>query len=180
MCFQILVDSGQSISYRLEQLSKLLYSIEDKVRAAAHMLVTFHPWRLSLTDREKTLLLSLFRPKVLFSRPSAMMEATGNLSYRLFLLRCFPFSFSFFFFLKLNFNDAKKQDKTYAGLWFYLIWFFLDWQVKQESLGISTKMFLKVDVESGKLFFKKSKDGPEDKYFVHNKSKTFPVYYPVE
>uniref|UniRef100_A0A7N8WXF9 phosphatidylinositol-3,4,5-trisphosphate 5-phosphatase n=1 Tax=Mastacembelus armatus TaxID=205130 RepID=A0A7N8WXF9_9TELE len=42
-------------------------------------------------------------------------------------------------------------------------------EVKQESLGISTKMFLKVDVESGKLFFKKSKEGPEDKYFVHNK-----------
>uniref|UniRef100_A0A4W6DLQ2 phosphatidylinositol-3,4,5-trisphosphate 5-phosphatase n=1 Tax=Lates calcarifer TaxID=8187 RepID=A0A4W6DLQ2_LATCA len=42
-------------------------------------------------------------------------------------------------------------------------------EVKQESLGISTKMFLKVDVESGKLYFKKSKDGPEDKYFVHNK-----------
>lgn len=32
-------------------------------------------------------------------------------------------------------------------------------------------MFLKVDVESGKLYFKKSKDGTEDKYFVHNKSK---------
>lgn len=32
-------------------------------------------------------------------------------------------------------------------------------------------MFLKVDIESGKLYFKKSKDGPEDKYFVHNKSK---------
>uniref|UniRef100_A0A8C7YYT6 Inositol polyphosphate-5-phosphatase D n=1 Tax=Oryzias sinensis TaxID=183150 RepID=A0A8C7YYT6_9TELE len=42
-------------------------------------------------------------------------------------------------------------------------------QVKQESIGMSTKMFLKVDVESGKLYFKKSKDGPEDKYFVHNK-----------
>uniref|UniRef100_A0A673CWR8 phosphatidylinositol-3,4,5-trisphosphate 5-phosphatase n=1 Tax=Sphaeramia orbicularis TaxID=375764 RepID=A0A673CWR8_9TELE len=41
--------------------------------------------------------------------------------------------------------------------------------VKQESLGISTRMILKVDVESGKLYFKKSKDGPEDKYFVHNK-----------
>lgn len=44
-------------------------------------------------------------------------------------------------------------------------------QVKQESLGISPKMFLKVDVESGKLYFKKSKDGPEEKYYVHNKSK---------
>uniref|UniRef100_A0A8C6KXA1 phosphatidylinositol-3,4,5-trisphosphate 5-phosphatase n=1 Tax=Nothobranchius furzeri TaxID=105023 RepID=A0A8C6KXA1_NOTFU len=71
---------GQSVSYRLEQLTKLLYSIEDKVQS------------------------SIF---------------------------CSP--------------------------------------VKQESLGISTKMVLKVDVESGKLYFKKSKDGPEDKYFVHNK-----------
>uniref|UniRef100_A0A8C9XU92 phosphatidylinositol-3,4,5-trisphosphate 5-phosphatase n=1 Tax=Sander lucioperca TaxID=283035 RepID=A0A8C9XU92_SANLU len=42
-------------------------------------------------------------------------------------------------------------------------------EVKQESLAIPTKMFLKVDVESGKLFLKKSKDGPEDKFFVHNK-----------
>lgn len=49
--------------------------------------------------------------------------------------------------------------------------YLFDSQVKQESLGISTKMFLKVDVESGKLYFKKSKDGPEDKYIVHNKSK---------
>uniref|UniRef100_A0A4W4EG02 phosphatidylinositol-3,4,5-trisphosphate 5-phosphatase n=1 Tax=Electrophorus electricus TaxID=8005 RepID=A0A4W4EG02_ELEEL len=46
---------------------------------------------------------------------------------------------------------------------------FLLMPVKSESLGISTKMFLKVDVESGKVYFKKSKDGPEDKYFVHNK-----------
>lgn len=52
-------------------------------------------------------------------------------------------------------------------------WGFLsNLQVKQESLGIPTKMFLKVDVESGKLYFKKSKDGPEEKCFGHNKSKT--------
>ncbi|KTG08023.1 hypothetical protein cypCar_00002879, partial [Cyprinus carpio] len=42
-------------------------------------------------------------------------------------------------------------------------------QVKCDSLGISNKMYLKVDVEGGKVYFKKSKDGPEDKYFVHNK-----------
>ncbi|XP_054646541.1 phosphatidylinositol 3,4,5-trisphosphate 5-phosphatase 1 isoform X2 [Dunckerocampus dactyliophorus] len=42
-------------------------------------------------------------------------------------------------------------------------------KVKQESLGIPTKMFMKVDVEGGKLHFKKLKDGPDDKYFVHNK-----------
>lgn len=60
--------------------------------------------------------------------------------------------------------------------------FSFTWKVKQESLGISTKMSLKVDVEGGKLYFKKSKDGPEDKYFVHNKSKesitSFLVCYP--
>uniref|UniRef100_A0A8D0CWD2 Inositol polyphosphate-5-phosphatase D n=1 Tax=Sander lucioperca TaxID=283035 RepID=A0A8D0CWD2_SANLU len=51
----------------------------------------------------------------------------------------------------------------------YLTCFLFHLQVKQESLAIPTKMFLKVDVESGKLFLKKSKDGPEDKFFVHNK-----------
>lgn len=45
-------------------------------------------------------------------------------------------------------------------------------QVKQESLGISTKMLLKVDVEGGKLYLKKSKDGPDDKFFVHSKSES--------
>ncbi|XP_061895445.1 phosphatidylinositol 3,4,5-trisphosphate 5-phosphatase 1 isoform X2 [Entelurus aequoreus] len=42
-------------------------------------------------------------------------------------------------------------------------------EVKQESLGISTKMFMKVDVEGGKLHITKLKDGPDDKYFVHDK-----------
>ncbi|XP_043984741.1 phosphatidylinositol 3,4,5-trisphosphate 5-phosphatase 1 isoform X1 [Gambusia affinis] len=94
---QILVDSGQSISYRLEQLSKLLYSIEDKAK-------------------------------------SSVFEAVGY--------------------------DGGHRKSLIP---------IVSFEVKQESLGISTKMFLKVDVESGKLFFKKSKDGPEDKYFVHNK-----------
>lgn len=53
----------------------------------------------------------------------------------------------------------------------HLIGLLFDIQVKQESLGISTKMFLKVDVECGKLYFKKSKDGPDEKCFAHNKSK---------
>lgn len=38
-------------------------------------------------------------------------------------------------------------------------------------------MFLKVDVENGKLYLKKQKDGPEDKYFVHNKSKKLNFSY---
>uniref|UniRef100_A0A8C7HZA3 phosphatidylinositol-3,4,5-trisphosphate 5-phosphatase n=1 Tax=Oncorhynchus kisutch TaxID=8019 RepID=A0A8C7HZA3_ONCKI len=42
-------------------------------------------------------------------------------------------------------------------------------QVKSELLGLTNKMFIKVDVETGKIYFKKYKDGPEDKYFVHNK-----------
>nr|XP_015216796.1 PREDICTED: phosphatidylinositol 3,4,5-trisphosphate 5-phosphatase 1 isoform X2 [Lepisosteus oculatus] len=42
-------------------------------------------------------------------------------------------------------------------------------EVKSDSLGISTKMYLKVDVETGKVIFKKSKEGSEDKYVVHNK-----------
>lgn len=55
--------------------------------------------------------------------------------------------------------------------------FFVNSQVKQESLGIPIKMFLKVDVESGKLYFKKSKDGPEDKGFGHNKSKMWKLLF---
>ncbi|CAJ1059817.1 phosphatidylinositol 3%2C4,5-trisphosphate 5-phosphatase 1 [Xyrichtys novacula] len=90
-------DSGQFVSFRLEQLTKLLYSIEDKAK-------------------------------------SSIFESVGF--------------------------DAGHRKSLIPPVTF---------EVKQDSLGISTKMFLKVDVESGKLYFKKSKDGPEDKYFVHNK-----------
>uniref|UniRef100_A0A8D3DLM9 phosphatidylinositol-3,4,5-trisphosphate 5-phosphatase n=1 Tax=Scophthalmus maximus TaxID=52904 RepID=A0A8D3DLM9_SCOMX len=90
-------DSGQSVSLRLEQLTKLLYSIEDKAK-------------------------------------SSVFESVGY---------------------------EGGQRKSLIPL--------VTFEVKQESLGIPTKMFLKVDVESGKLYFKKSKDGPEDKNFVHNK-----------
>lgn len=45
-------------------------------------------------------------------------------------------------------------------------------QVKSESLAIPQKLQLKVDVESGKLIIKKSKDGSEDKFYSHKKSKT--------
>lgn len=89
-------DSGP-VSYRLEQLTKLLYSIEDKVKGSVFEYVGY---------------------------------------------------------------DAGPRKSLIPVVTF---------EVKQESLGISTKMFLKVDIESGKLYFKKSKDGPEDKYFVHNK-----------
>ncbi|KAB1279355.1 Phosphatidylinositol 3; 4; 5-trisphosphate 5-phosphatase 1, partial [Camelus dromedarius] len=44
-------------------------------------------------------------------------------------------------------------------------------EVKSESLGIAQKLQLKVDVESGKLIIKKSKDGSEDKFYSHKKSK---------
>ncbi|KAM9762605.1 phosphatidylinositol 3,4,5-trisphosphate 5-phosphatase 1 isoform 1-T1 [Menidia menidia] len=94
---QVFVDSGQSISYRLEQLTQLLYSIEEKAK-------------------------------------SSVFESVGY--------------------------DGRHRNSIIPVVIF---------EVKQESLGISTKMFLKVDVESGKLYLKKSKDGPEEKYFVHNK-----------
>uniref|UniRef100_A0A673XAE7 phosphatidylinositol-3,4,5-trisphosphate 5-phosphatase n=1 Tax=Salmo trutta TaxID=8032 RepID=A0A673XAE7_SALTR len=84
------VYSGQAVSFRLEQITKLLYSIEDKV----------------------------------------MFNTILNLG----------------------------PVPSWSSL-----------QVKSELLGLTTKMFLKVDVETGKIYFKKYKDGPEDKYFVHNK-----------
>ncbi|XP_012990311.1 phosphatidylinositol 3,4,5-trisphosphate 5-phosphatase 1 isoform X2 [Esox lucius] len=94
---QVSADSGQSISFRLEQLTKLLYSIEEKAK-------------------------------------TAVFESVGY--------------------------DAGHRRSLIPPITF---------EVKSESLGLTTKMFLKVDVESGKIFFKKSKDGPEDKFFVHNK-----------
>ncbi|XP_068599213.1 phosphatidylinositol 3,4,5-trisphosphate 5-phosphatase 1 [Brachionichthys hirsutus] len=90
-------DSGQCVSLRLERLTKLLYSIEDKAK-------------------------------------SAMFDSVGN-------------------------RGCQRKSLIPTVVF----------EVKQESLGISTKMFLKVDVESGKLYFKKSKDGPDEKYFAHNK-----------
>ncbi|MGH0173380.1 UNVERIFIED_CONTAM: hypothetical protein FKN15_068342 [Acipenser sinensis] len=42
-------------------------------------------------------------------------------------------------------------------------------QVKVDSLGLTGKLQLKVDVETGKVIVKKSKDGPEDKFYTHNK-----------
>uniref|UniRef100_A0A8C5M9K4 phosphatidylinositol-3,4,5-trisphosphate 5-phosphatase n=1 Tax=Leptobrachium leishanense TaxID=445787 RepID=A0A8C5M9K4_9ANUR len=42
-------------------------------------------------------------------------------------------------------------------------------EVKADSLGISQKTHLKVDVETGKLIIKKSKDGPDDKFYLSKK-----------
>ncbi|XP_041038205.1 phosphatidylinositol 3,4,5-trisphosphate 5-phosphatase 1 isoform X1 [Carcharodon carcharias] len=42
-------------------------------------------------------------------------------------------------------------------------------EVKLDSFGIFLKIHLKVDIESGKLIVKKSKDGPEDKFYSHNR-----------
>ncbi|KAI4892022.1 hypothetical protein NFI96_034231 [Prochilodus magdalenae] len=94
---QLSVDSGQSMAFRLEQITKLIYLIEDKTK-------------------------------------SAVFESVGY--------------------------EGGHRKSLIPPVTF---------EVKGESLGISNKMFLKVDVEGGKVFFKKSKEGPEDKYFVHNK-----------
>lgn len=90
-------DANQSVAFRLEQLTNLLYSVEEKTKTAVFESVGFDG------GHRKSLI-----PPVMF-------------------------------------------------------------EVKSESIGISNKMYLKVDVEGGKLYFKKSKDGPEDKYYVHNK-----------
>ncbi|OCT78814.1 phosphatidylinositol 3,4,5-trisphosphate 5-phosphatase 1-like [Xenopus laevis] len=42
-------------------------------------------------------------------------------------------------------------------------------EVKADSIGISPKTHLKVDVETGKLIIKKSKDGPDDKFYPSKK-----------
>ncbi|XP_072540217.1 phosphatidylinositol 3,4,5-trisphosphate 5-phosphatase 1 [Salminus brasiliensis] len=94
---QLSVDSSQSVAFRLEQLTKLIYSIEDKTK-------------------------------------NAVFESVGY--------------------------DGGHRKSLIPPVTF---------EVKLDSISISNKMFLKVDVESGKVYFKKSKDGPEDKYFVHNK-----------
>uniref|UniRef100_A0A8C7G6M0 phosphatidylinositol-3,4,5-trisphosphate 5-phosphatase n=1 Tax=Oncorhynchus kisutch TaxID=8019 RepID=A0A8C7G6M0_ONCKI len=94
---QVSADSDQSVSFRLEQLTKLLYSIEEKAK-------------------------------------TAVFEWAGY--------------------------DGGHRRSLIPPITF---------EVKSELLGLTTKMFLKVDVETGKIYFKKSKDGPEDKYFVHNK-----------
>ncbi|XP_042178783.1 phosphatidylinositol 3,4,5-trisphosphate 5-phosphatase 1 [Oncorhynchus tshawytscha] len=94
---QVSADSGQAVSFRLEQMTKLLYSIEDKAKAA-------------------------------------LFESVGY--------------------------DGSHRKSLIPPITF---------EVKSELLGLTNKMFIKVDVETGKIYFKKYKDGPEDKYFVHNK-----------
>ncbi|XP_067898054.1 phosphatidylinositol 3,4,5-trisphosphate 5-phosphatase 1 isoform X2 [Heterodontus francisci] len=42
-------------------------------------------------------------------------------------------------------------------------------EVKLDNFGIFLKIHLKVDIEHGKLIVKKSKDGPEDKFYSHNR-----------
>ncbi|XP_077147164.1 phosphatidylinositol 3,4,5-trisphosphate 5-phosphatase 1 isoform X1 [Ranitomeya variabilis] len=42
-------------------------------------------------------------------------------------------------------------------------------EVKVDSLGISQKTHLKVDVETGKLIIKKAKDGPDEKFYTSKK-----------
>ncbi|XP_066454346.1 phosphatidylinositol 3,4,5-trisphosphate 5-phosphatase 1 isoform X2 [Eleutherodactylus coqui] len=45
----------------------------------------------------------------------------------------------------------------------------LEEKVKVDSLAISQKTHLKVDVETGKLVIKKAKDGPDEKYYTSKK-----------
>ncbi|XP_069752631.1 phosphatidylinositol 3,4,5-trisphosphate 5-phosphatase 1 isoform X2 [Narcine bancroftii] len=57
-------------------------------------------------------------------------------------------------------TDVEDQHSQIAPVTF---------EVKSDIFGILLKLHLKVDVEHGKLIIKKSKDGPEDKFYSHNK-----------
>ncbi|KAG9341590.1 hypothetical protein JZ751_019105 [Albula glossodonta] len=94
---QVSADSSLSVTFRLEQLTKLLYSIEEK---------------------------------------------TKN-----------------FVFDSVGYDGGHRRSLIPP----------VTFEVKSDILSIPTKSYLKVDVEGGKVYFKKSKDGSEDKYYVHNK-----------
>ncbi|KAJ8375173.1 hypothetical protein SKAU_G00057530 [Synaphobranchus kaupii] len=94
---QVSADPSLSVTFRLEQLTKLLYSIEEKVK-------------------------------------NIVFDSVGY--------------------------DGGHRKSLIPPVTF---------EVKSDILSIPTKSYLKVDVESGKVYYKKSKDGSDDKYFVHNK-----------
>lgn len=89
--FQISADSSQSVSFKLEQLTKLLYSIEDKVkylRSPRTILTCFGHVSRWFYDKPLLSVFS-FRLKVLCLSLLDMKVVTGNLSYQLLHLRCF-------------------------------------------------------------------------------------------
>ncbi|XP_064186819.1 phosphatidylinositol 3,4,5-trisphosphate 5-phosphatase 1 [Anguilla rostrata] len=94
---QVSADPNLSVTFRLEQLTKLLYSIEEKVK-------------------------------------NVVFDSVGY--------------------------DGGHRNSLIPPVTF---------EVKSDILSIPTKSYLKVDVEGGKVYIKKSKDGSDDKYFVHNK-----------
>ncbi|KAJ8418642.1 hypothetical protein AAFF_G00001410 [Aldrovandia affinis] len=94
---QVSAESGLYVTFRLEQLTKLLYSIEEKVK------------------------------NVVFDSV---------------------------------YSDGGHRKSLIPPVTF---------EVKSDILSIPTKSYLKVDVESGRVYFKKSKDGSEDKCFCTTK-----------
>uniref|UniRef100_A0A8C3XF17 phosphatidylinositol-3,4,5-trisphosphate 5-phosphatase n=1 Tax=Cyanoderma ruficeps TaxID=181631 RepID=A0A8C3XF17_9PASS len=63
----------------------------------------------------------------------------------------------------------EEQDRCVGGCQQGQGWLWWATMVKTDSLGIFSKIQLKVDVEMGKLIIKRSKDGPEDKFYTHKK-----------
>ncbi|CAJ0944611.1 unnamed protein product [Ranitomeya imitator] len=57
-------------------------------------------------------------------------------------------------------NSSHKNKPSHGSI---------DGKVKVDSLGISQKTHLKVDVETGKLIIKKAKDGPDEKFYTSKK-----------
>lgn len=115
--FQISADSGYSVSFRLEQLTKLLYSIEDKVKHRGSYSLTVHnlQWhtgRWCQLQMTKGFSISIFRLRVPCLSLLDAKEVTGNRSYRLLRLRCFSD-------LVIVSRCAKmKLCKMSGGLWF--------------------------------------------------------------
>lgn len=93
MCFfldlQMSPDSGQSVPVMLEQLTKLLYSIEDKVKYQLPVLTTTCLGSMMLVEDDKSTSVFYFRQKVLCVSPLDTTVVTGNLSYRSLCSRYF-------------------------------------------------------------------------------------------
>lgn len=87
--FQTSADSSQSVSFKLEQLTKLLYSIEDKVKYLSLPPTTL-VFDMSPGDfKDDTSQHLFFRLKVRCLSLLDMTVVTGNLSYQPLHLRCF-------------------------------------------------------------------------------------------
>lgn len=86
---QMSSDSGQAVPVMLEQLTKLLYSIEDKVKYSNQYWSPTVLVRWCWLKMTKAPVFFYFRQKVICVSPLDMTVVTGNLSYRSLCSRYF-------------------------------------------------------------------------------------------